>query len=78
MLSMQGGGQGSGLIPGQGTRSHMPQLKIPQAATENLSGCNEDLRSHVLQLRPAAAKLISVFFFFFFKDPRALAWMSEI
>ena len=67
MLSMQGGGRGSGLIPGQGTRSHMPQLKIPQAATENLSGCNEDLRSHVLQLRPAAAKLISVFFFFFLK-----------
>ena len=23
-----------GLIPGQGTRSHMPQLKIPHAATK--------------------------------------------
>ena len=25
---------GWGLFPGQGTRSHMPQLKIPRAATE--------------------------------------------
>ena len=47
------GAQGS--IPGQKTRSHMPQLrgrmwqlKIPRAA--------EDRRSHVLQLRPGTAK----------------------
>ena len=26
--------RGPGLIPGRGTRSHMPQLKIPQAATK--------------------------------------------
>ena len=27
---------GLGSIPGQGTRSHVPQLKIPHAATKNL------------------------------------------
>ena len=27
---------GPGLIPGQGTRSHMPQLKIPHAATKSV------------------------------------------
>ena len=28
---------GLGSIPGQGTRSHMPQLKIPSAATKTWS-----------------------------------------
>ena len=28
--------RGPGSIPGQGTRSHMPQLKILHAATKNL------------------------------------------
>ena len=46
-----------GSIPGQGTRSHMPQLrvhkqqlKIPCAAT------NKDQRSCILQQRPGTAK----------------------
>ena len=26
--------EGQGSVPGQGTRFHMPQLKIPHAATE--------------------------------------------
>ena len=37
-----------GLIPGQGTRSHMPHLKILCAATEK--------RSHMPQVRPGAVK----------------------
>ena len=28
--------EGPGSIPGQGTRSHMPQLKIPHATTKTL------------------------------------------
>ena len=32
LLAPSAGGPGS--IPGQGTRSHMPQLKIPHAATK--------------------------------------------
>ena len=44
---------GLDLIPGQGTRSCMPQLKIPHAATER--SCTPQRRSHV-QLRPSAAK----------------------
>ena len=32
--------RGPGSIPGQGTRSHMPQLKIPRAATEDPACCN--------------------------------------
>ena len=39
---------GSGLIPGQGTRYHMLQLKILYPSTQK--------RSHVPQLRPSAAK----------------------
>ena len=39
---------GSGLIPGQGTRYHMLQLKILYASTKK--------RAHVLRLRPSAAK----------------------
>ena len=30
---------GPGSIPGQGTRSHMPQLKIPHAATKTQRAC---------------------------------------
>ena len=40
---------GPGSSPGQGNRSHMLQLKNPVC-------CNEDWRSHMLQLRPGAAK----------------------
>ena len=30
--------EGLGLIPGQGTRSHMPKLKIPPASTKTQRG----------------------------------------
>ena len=40
---------GPDLIPGQGTRSHMPQLKDP-------AQCNEDERFRMLQLKYGAAK----------------------
>ena len=41
--------RGPGSIPGQGTRSHRPQL--------NDAACpSEDRRSHMLQARPGAAK----------------------
>ena len=40
--------RGPGWIPGQGTRSHMPQLKIIHAAMKTKRSCN-------LQLRPDAA-----------------------
>ena len=43
--------RGPVLITGQGTRSCMLLLK-------DLTGCNEDQRSHTLQLRPNAAKQI--------------------
>ena len=43
---------GPGSIPDQGTRSHMPQLKIPHASTKT-----EEPRSHRLQLRPRTAKI---------------------
>ena len=33
---------GPGLIPGQGTRSRIPQLKILSAATKDPALCNED------------------------------------
>ena len=53
------GGRGS--IPGQGTRSHipqlrvcMPQLEIPHAATKRSRTWQQ--RSRMLQLRPDAAK----------------------
>jgi len=55
--------RGSGLIPGQETRSHMlklrvfmPQLKILHAATEDPRCCSEDQRSCGLQLRFGTAK----------------------
>ena len=38
-----------GLIPGQGTRAHIPQLKIPHAAVKIKD-------PHMFQLRPGAAK----------------------
>ena len=61
---------GLSVIPGQGTRSHMPelrvcmlQLKILHAKMKNKAkqnkknaGIKEDQRSHVLQLRPGATK----------------------
>ena len=46
--------RGLGLIPGQGTRSHMLQLK-------GHMWHNEDGKSSMLQLRPGAAKLINYF-----------------
>ena len=49
-LHSQHGGQGGACsIPGQGTMSHMPQLK-------SLACLNEDQRSHMLQLRSGIAK----------------------
>ena len=55
---------GQGAIPDQETRSHMPQLrvymqqlKILHTPTKKDPVClSEDQRSHVLQLRPSAAK----------------------
>ena len=51
---------GPGLIPGQGIRSHMPQLKIPHAATKiphvATKICTWQGRSHMPQQRPSAAK----------------------
>ena len=53
----------TGLIPGQGTkfhmlqlRVHMLQLKILHAATKNPACCKEDQRSSVSRLRPGTAK----------------------
>ena len=37
-------GRGRGLVPSQGTRFHMPQLRV--------HSCNEDRRAHVPQLMP--------------------------
>ena len=48
---------GLGSIPGQGSGSHMLQLKIPYAPTKNPVFHNEVQRSHVPQLRSGAAKL---------------------
>ena len=47
---------GPNSIPGQGTRSHMPQLKSLHVAAEEPEYHNEDGRSRVLQLRSSAAK----------------------
>ena len=42
--------EGPGLIPGQGTRSHMLQLKFSNATTEKKSHVfHKDQRSHMLQ-----------------------------
>ena len=53
---------GLGLIPGQGTRPHMPQLEIleiPRATTKRF--CMQQWWSHVLQLRSGAARKKSKF-----------------
>ena len=49
--SVEGGGGGS--FPGQGTRLHMLQLKIPRAIAK---------RSCTLQLGPSTVKLINIIF----------------
>ena len=47
--------QDPGLIPGQGTRSHMPQLRVLMAQLMTLH-LKKKKRSFVLQIRPGAAK----------------------
>ena len=47
---------GLGASPGQGTRSHMRQLKILRAATKDPMCHSDDQRSRVPQLRPGTAK----------------------
>ena len=61
--------RGPGFDPGQGTRSHMPQLrvcmaqlKIPHATRETQDPMRRP-KSCVLQLRPIKAKEINDFFF---------------
>ena len=49
---------GLGLIPSQGTRSHMPQLRIRTLQLKDPASHNQ--RSQVLQLRPNAAKCINI------------------
>ena len=41
--------EGLSLIPGQGTKSHMPQLKIQYAATKTPCSQTHSLRAHALQ-----------------------------
>ena len=48
--------RGPGLIPGQGTRPHMLQLKSLHATTKDFTPHKEDWRSRVPQLRPGAAR----------------------
>ena len=43
-----------GLIPGQGTRSHVPQLRV--GMPKDPTCCIEDQRSHVLQIKPGTTK----------------------
>ena len=57
---------GPGLIPGQGTRSHMlqlrvhmPQLKISYTATKDSACYNKDQRACVLQLRQFSHSVVS-------------------
>ena len=45
-----------GLIPGQGTRSHMLQLRVCRLQLKDPACHSKDQRFHVLQLRPGAAK----------------------
>ena len=40
---------GAGSIPDQGTRSHMPQLKIPHASTKDPACLNKDWRAKIPQ-----------------------------
>ena len=44
-----------GLILGQGTRSHMLQLRVCGLQLKDPACCNEDQRSCMLQLSPGAA-----------------------
>ena len=45
-----------GSIPGQGTRSHVLQLRVYLIQIKDLACCKEDRWSRVPQLRPGAAK----------------------
>ena len=47
---------GPSLIPDQGPRSHMPQLKSSHVEIKDPACCNEHWRSSMPQLRPGAAK----------------------
>ena len=53
--------RGLGSVPGQGTRSHMPQLRIHMPQLKDLTYCIKDGRCCVLQIRPGATKEINVF-----------------
>ena len=54
---------GPGLIPGQGARSHMLQLRVhmPQPENNNNNNNNQILCACVPQLRPGAAKSVNIF-----------------
>ena len=54
--------RGLGSIPGQGTSSHMPHLRVRITATKDSPCHHEDRRSCVPQLRASAAKLKKNFF----------------
>ena len=45
LCTLNAGGLGS--IPGQGTRSHMPQLKMPQTATKILHAATKTRHSQI-------------------------------
>ena len=47
---------GTGSILGQGTRSHMPQLRAHMPHLKDPEYCKKDWRSCMLQLRPAITK----------------------
>ena len=47
---------GSGMLPGQETRSHMPQPRVLMLQLKNPSYSNEDRRFCVWQLRPSTTK----------------------
>ena len=47
---------GPGSIPGQGTRSHMPQLKIPHAATKNLHVITKECLNAPTKIRHSQIK----------------------
>ena len=54
--------RGSGFNTGQGTRSHMPQLKdATDVATEDPVCCSKNQRSHVPLLRANAAKRTHIY-----------------
>ena len=54
LLPPNAGGQGS--IPGQRTRSHIPQLRVCMPQLKHPACHSEDQTSYVHQLRPGAAK----------------------